>query len=215
MSAARKFGGWWLCVILIAGTAGSGGVIADEAGDREEPSSGENSVRDELVASYFERIRDLKFDYGRVGSVLEALAFLELQQVYPEPEYEILSGLQYQNYDNHTAGELDLVVWEKKSRRAIKVYEVKLSLNLSRAHKLALAQLERFKTHLKEKNISGFIYNRNRGRFFRVSQFKEIESFEIVGSQGALEEGYDREIDLSREEADSLQRLLIGHKMKR
>lgn len=171
--------------------------------------------RASLLEDYFARIRDLEFDYGKVGSVLEALAYLELQQLFPEPDYEILAGLQYQDFSDRTAGELDLVVWEKESRRAVRIYEVKLSINLGRARKLALAQLERFKAHLKEKNISQFIYNRDRYRAFRVSQFEEIVAYGVIANQGAREEGYDMEIDLTREEADRLQELLIRYKMNR
>ena len=206
--------------LLFSGAFFSSYSLTGETALKDAAISGDSPTIEEpgraaLLEGYFARIRDLEFDYGKVGSVLEALAFLELQQIFPETDYEILAGLQYQDFSDRTAGELDLVVWEKESRRAVRIYEVKLSINLGRARKLALAQLERFKAHIKEKNISQFIYNRDRYRAFRVSQFEEIVAYGVIANQGAREEGFDIEIDLTREEADGLQELLIRYKMNR
>ena len=79
--------------------------------------------------------------------MLEALAYLELTEKYLDPEFEILSSLQYQDWDERTVGELDLIVWNRKEREAVLVFEVRLSPNFECARILAEKQLNRCSKH--------------------------------------------------------------------
>jgi hypothetical protein len=170
--------------------------------------------RHALLDAYYAGIKDSDFDFGKEGSVMEALAFAACAQKFPEPRFEILPNLEYQGAGSRTLGELDLVVLDREKARVVLVVEVKLKSSFLKSDRRARDQLYRFQSHLNEGRITRFLYNRDRKRDLPVALFKENEAYARVGNQGALAGGFEYEIDLTREEADDLRdRILIGRRV--
>ncbi len=169
-------------------------------GDRIDPD------RNSLLDRYFEAIRNLPLDYGKVGSVLEAIALVLLQEQYAEPDFAVYTGIQYESRSGRTLGELDIVIWDRKTRRALAVYECKLTRNFQRAGKKSREQLDRFINALARDEIGGM--RSEVGKRFDPSQFEHVLVYGFIGPHGALDAGWELQIDISREEGDILQAML-------
>lgn len=179
-----------------SGTA-SNKFQAPDFGDRIDPD------RAELLDRYFEAIRKLPLDYGKIGSVLEAIALVELGKLYPEPDYAVYTGIQYENHSGRTLGELDIVIWDLKENHALAVYECKLTGNFRRAGQKGREQLNRFINSLKAREIGGM--RSEAGKRFNPQQFEEALVYGLIGPHGALDAKWALQIDLSRGEGDILQ----------
>lgn len=183
---------------------------AEQSLNFKEPRWGTSIAdnREALLEGYFQAIRDLPLNWGNVGSVLEAVAVLKLQEAYPEPEYAIYSGIEYANNAGRTLGELDVLIWDALADKALAVYECKLTSNFQRAGAKAEEQLERFQDALKSKEIK--IMHSRYNKTFKPEQFKQVAIFGIIGPHGANRAGWDLQIDISREEGDLLQERITG-----
>ncbi len=191
------------------------GFAQEPVSDDSEPTveeEKEDAVREELVDENFEKIRDLKFDYGKMGNVFTAVASLDLKEEFKEPDYEILNGIDFKDLDGKKAGALDLVVWDNKKKEAAKVFLVKASANFPRALKIGEKQVNLFKTMLEDRDIGDMDSRNYPFRVFRVYEFRNIDHFGIIGLKGAVEKGWEREVDLTRDEAMALQRLIVHGK---
>ncbi len=193
-------------VIGYSQQAESESEIAQPPYDKEEA---EDTFREDLVDEYYEQIHDLKFDFGKLSNIFAAVAFLELKEEFKEPAYEILSGIDYKDLDGKKAGTLDLVVWDKKKKEAARIYLVKASANFPRSLKIGEKYIDRFKSMVESRDIGDMDARNNRFRILRVSEFRNIKHFGIIGLKGAVEKGWEREVDLTREEAMALQQMII------
>ncbi len=181
--------------------------IEDAGASTEEET--EPSNRDELLDEFYEKIRDLKFDFGKMGNVFSAVALIELGEEFMRQDFEILNGIDFLDLDGKKAGTLDLVVWDKKKKEAAKVFLVKASANFPRALKIGEKQVERFKTMLEDRDIGDMDSRNYPYRTFRVYEFRNIDHFGLIGLKGAVERGWEREVDLTREEAMTLQKWIV------
>lgn len=169
--------------------------------------------RPEVLRAYFEKIKDLDFDYGKLGSVGEGLALVQFQEKYADdPNLECFSGLHYEGTDGNTAGELDLIVWRRDKKQAVAVYEIKVSDNLEGVLGKAHSQLRRFQGHVRTRAITRFNYPSDGSRVFKPEQFDAVETYGVIGSRGAAAVGYEVELDLSRAEAAQLQKALLHYR---
>lgn len=106
-------------------------------------------AKDDQLLGYYEdllAIKDLHgFDFVNEGEVLEALSILDLEQKYPADKYFATGGIMYYaRKGQSTTGELDLVVYDRASCKAVLVGEAKLSRSTSKARE----QLARFRGFL-------------------------------------------------------------------
>lgn len=163
---------------------------------------------------YFEYIKLEAFDWKKLGSVGEAVACMELAKTYPRPRYEVLSGLHYYDAEGNGLGELDVVVWDTLHAVAVEVYEVKTSVNLRRVRRHARGQMSRFRNALNEQRVANMVSEQHPERTFYARQFKGVELFGIIGTKGAIGEGYDIELDLTPEEAIYLQDQLLDYRKR-
>jgi hypothetical protein len=169
--------------------------------------------RPEVLRAYFDQIKDLDFDYGKLGSVGEGLALVQFRAKYADdPNVECFSGLHYEGTDGSTAGELDLIVWRRDTKQALAVYEVKVSDNLEGALHKAHSQLRRFQGHVQSRAITRFNYPTEDSRVFRAEQFDGVQTYGVIGSRGAAALGYEVELDVSRAEAAQLQKALLHYR---
>lgn len=164
------------------------------------------------LRAYFERIQGLDFDYGKVGSVLEAIAFAALSEELKADGKRVLHSIQYFDAAGRTLGELDIVVIDGDSSAVVAVYEVKLSGNPRRAAAFGRRQIARFRKHLAEDVIARMEPEHPQDARLEVKHFAECKAFGMIGSRGAVVAGFDREFDLARDEADVLQDWLLKRK---
>jgi len=176
---------------------------------RITPVSAEN--REALLDRYFEQLKDLDVNYKVIGYILEEIAKIQLQSAYPRGKYEIIGGLQYQEAGGRTVGELDIVVLDRNAGTAELVAEVKLSGNLFRAGRKASTQLGRFRNYLNSGKITKFHFIENPSLVFTAVQFENVEKYWRIGNTGAIDAGFDYEIDLTREEGDIIQQRLLAN----
>ena len=130
----------------------------------------------------------------------------------PSHQQAVIDSLQYLNYQEgpRTVGELDLIVFEQKSGRAVIVAEAKLTDNFKWARRRARTQLYRFQSYLYAGRITDFVQAFNRDRTVTTNQFQDVGRYVLIGPRGALAAGFDYEVDLTRSEADALQAKLLG-----
>jgi len=105
----------FLFIPLWGGAQQSG--LEDARASTEEET--ETALRKELVDEYYEKIRDLKFDFGKMGNVFSAVASLELREEFKGQDFEILNGIDFQDLDGKKVG----VPWwfgTKKRRRRLR-----------------------------------------------------------------------------------------------
>ena len=165
-----------------------------------------------LVQKYFEQLRDLRgFKWGSIGIVLDALAMIQFNGTLNTNEFKVLTHLTYHDETGKTVGELDVVIWNLRENRAEVVYESAISDQLHRKAVPSRNQLNRFVESVRNRQVHHILCPREPDRTFDQSQFDQAR-IEILGNQGALMSGFDVEVDVTRAEADFLQRKIIDYR---
>ncbi len=150
----------------------------------------------------------LPVDYSTKGIVAEEVARITVYQLFPIEEYEIRRGLQYFDSEGLTAGELDIVVFERSSGKVVMVGEVKSGSSEAGIRK-ALQQKERFLEYMKKGLIAKITLQTNPDITFDLSRFAEFKDFRIIGVVGQQhEELLDMTLGLDRRQMNELSRRL-------
>ncbi len=165
--------------------------------------------RERVLESYVREIRDLDFDYGKVGSVLEAIGYLELKRRFPAPQYAVVPSVQYFNHEGRTVGELDLVVVDVEASRAVVVYEAKLTGNPGAAGGRAAEQIERFRRTLRAGEVFRF-QGRPGDLRLGVDHFRGDIPMLRMGTRETESYGWEAVMDITRSEGDIVQSRLGG-----
>lgn len=141
----------------------------------------------------FEQLRDSGEKYQIVGTVCEQVARLEMQIQYPAPQYDVLTGIAYRAGDK-TIGELDVIVFESATQKAILVGEVKCWNNLDSALNKAHEQRARFMKTIK-KGIKLQMDCTDGSCHYTDKNFRDVQTFVTIAQQGALDHGFDKELE--------------------
>lgn len=169
------------------------------------------SSRQALLEGYLASIQGLDYDYRKVGSVLEALAFRHLERLYPPPRYSVYRSVEYLNAAGRTVGEIDLLLYDHEAHAVIEIFECKISGQPERALRQAQDQLARFRNSLQAREVSRFnSRTRTPSRGWSLADFPQPPKEGFIGGQGTRRFGYTIELDLTREEADILQARLLA-----
>lgn len=171
------------------------------------------SERRALVQAYFDRLKDLDFAWGKVGSILEALAYIQFKEQFNPSELLPLTNITAHDASGKTVGEMDVVLWNVPSNRAEVVFEAVVSDNLRRSKSPAWSQLNRLRMALRDGQIDYLLYPRDPNWKLTPAHFEHAR-FALLGNQGALAEGYECEVDITRAEAEFLQRQILAFKKK-
>lgn len=156
------------------------------------------------VEALFEELKDSGAHFEIVGMVCEKVAVLELEDDYPPARYEIVNGIVYGD-KNRTIGELDVVVFDRSTREAVLVAEVKCWKSLQGARRKALDQRQRFKAHI-GKNIE--MYD-GENRSYSSHQFRNVRTFISIAQNGAASSGFEMELENSLSELMKLRQMLM------
>lgn len=151
----------------------------------------------------YEELRGSGVDYEIVGTVCEQVASLELRKTYPPSDYQIVTGIEYGD-NQRTIGELDVVVFEKRSKQAVLVGEVKCWKDLSAARQKALDQRQRFQSSLKraiELHDYEFEYNK--------AQFQNVQRYVAIAPKGAKAAGFEMDLENTLAELMQLRKMMM------
>ncbi|HOW96999.1 MAG TPA: serine/threonine-protein kinase [Kiritimatiellia bacterium] len=168
-----------------------------------------------LVQLYFKQLRDLQgFKWASIGTVMEALAAVQFKEQFDPSQMQALPNISYHDETGRTVGELDVVLWNVPSNCAEVVYEAVITDNLRRNKASSWTQLNRFRVAVQERTVHHFIYAHDPTWKMDISQFDHAR-YGLMGSRGALAEGYESEVDITRAEAEFLQRRIIEYQKNR
>jgi tRNA A-37 threonylcarbamoyl transferase component Bud32 len=168
-----------------------------------------------LIQKYFEQMRDLKGPHwGSIGTILEILAEIQFSATLDTNAFKTLYNLTYHDDTGRTLGELDVVIWNLRENRAEVVYEAAISDQLNRKATSSRNQVQRFADTVKKRQVAQILNPYDAAWKADQSQFDQAR-IEILGNQGALAAGFDAEVDITRPEADFLQRKIMDYRKAR
>lgn len=168
-----------------------------------------------LIQKYFEQLREMRgIKWGSIGAVLEALAKIQFDATLNPEEFQTLCNLTYHDATGKTVGELDVVIWNRRENRAEVVYEAAVSDELQRKAMPSRNQLKRFEAAIKKHEVIKVLNPHDDRWTCDPAQFERAR-IEILGNQGAIAAGFDVEIDITRSEADFLQRKILNWRKAR
>lgn len=150
----------------------------------------------------YEALKSTQSNINPEGAICEQVAILEFQQEYPADKYEIANDIEYTD-GRGTYGEVDVVVFEKATKKAVMVAEVKCWKSLKNARKKAFEQRMRFGRALASK---GSLSLKNREFSFHRDQFDSIQTFLMIAQKGAVAAGFERELEMDLKELNELRR---------
>jgi hypothetical protein len=159
----------------------------------------------------FEQLKDLDQNYKIVGTVCEQVTNLELKEAFPDHLFLIKNGIKYRIVGSRNfLGELDTVIFDRASRKALYVFEVKCRKNSRRALHEARRQLSRFYRTLKAHVPLDFISSENDNVYYSSDQFDESLVTASVSYEGSH---FNLTLGFSLEELMGLRQQLIEYKL--
>ncbi len=148
-----------------------------------------------------------------IGEICEFIAKELVGKDYRSSQYVIKSKISYSDQIRRNEGELDIVVFNRKSQRADLIIEVKCRKNQERALEEAFHQLNRFKRLVIEAldpaGISHISIYKDQ-TIFSIDQFKNADIQVMMPKQRGSTQIQPWEFDLTLEDIRSLQEILIG-----
>lgn len=166
--------------------------------------SGKEFQNEKLIQEYFEILSYEKTDFEPTGAVCERVAVREVEPQYPDQNYKIINGIQYDD-KKATIGELDVVVFNRQTNKVEAVAEVKCWRSFGGALKKAKEQRMRFQTYL-NRNI--VITDKERNRYSK-DQFSNVQKYFSISQQGGEKQGFDFELSLDFKELVELRKRLL------
>lgn len=161
-------------------------------------------------AKDYDAIKNNGEKYQVIGVICEQVAKLRLQEKYPAPQYEVLTGIEYFE-GKRTVGELDVTVLDNSQPkpRAVVVSEVKCWKNLDNARKKALDQRQRFQTHIAGNQPIRIQMNHGDRRKFSREQFLTVSQYLAISQSGGEASGFEMTLDYSLEELMEMRRKIM------
>ncbi|MGE3262008.1 MAG: hypothetical protein AB7K68_09535 [Bacteriovoracia bacterium] len=156
----------------------------------------------------FALLRDSGENMTVVGTICEQVARLELMKDYPENRYAITNGIAY-GRNRATEGELDVVVFEKPTMKAVLVGEVKCWSNFNSAKNKANKQRSRFLSVIGTGDDVNLWATKN-GQHYSKSQFASVTNFISISSEGADRAGFDMALEMDLQELMELRQQIMS-----
>lgn len=160
------------------------------------------NIQDEVAV-----LKNIPRDYLDTGSICEEVARQETIKEFPAPTYQVISGIAYDT-DDGTDGELDVVVFDVRSSKVVKIAEVKCWQNLEHALKKATEQRERF-FDLRNSNQIVSVRMTHGNQDISVDQFSDVNEFVTIAQKGSMQSGFDSELPYSLNELMELRDLMM------
>lgn len=142
------------------------------------------------------------------GAICEEVAKLRFQEKYPEPMFSVITGISYSEKFG-TLGELDIIVFDNQTDSAVAVSEVKCWKNQKQGLEKAIDQRLRFINNIHSGKNLKFKWEFDETKAFTKGQFLNIKSFTSIGQKGAVEAGYDEELEYTLKELMQLRSRIL------
>ena len=156
------------------------------------------------IDEYFEVLSFDKVDFTPEGAVCERVALREVDSLYPRENYDVVNSISY-NDKGTTIGELDLVVFDKNTKKVEAIAEVKCWTSFKSALKKAKDQRIRFQTFL---NRGIVIFDKDDHKYSK-DDFKQVKRFFTISQDGGVNQGFDFELSMSLNDLMKLRQKLL------
>lgn len=141
----------------------------------------------------FQILKNRARSYEDAGAICEELARIKFEKKYNNSQYEMVVGIAYGDSRKIT-GELDIVVFDRVESNVKHVAEVKCWKSMSGGLEKAKEQRLRFLTNLRSKRQI-YLQSTSTEQSYDINQFKNISAFTTLGQRGAVQNGYDDELE--------------------
>lgn len=148
----------------------------------------------------YDQIKDLGRNLEPTGAICEEIARLRFAEKYPQPNYTVVTGVQYSDKTGNTIGELDLVVFDNQTDVAKIIAEVKCWKSPKGGLKKAKEQRKRFLDNVHSPKALTFKWMFDPKIKLTKTQFNKTNSFYFIGQSGVADYGYDYELPYSLNE---------------
>lgn len=149
----------------------------------------------------FEALKNTGRDFEPTGAICEEVARLRFAEKYQEPEYTVVTGIQYlDGKSGQTIGELDLVVFDNATHIATIIGEVKCYTSPKSGMKKAKDQRLRFQKHVHSSKALTFKWLWDSSKKLTKTQFNKTNVFLFIGQDGTQKHGYNVELPYSLDE---------------
>lgn len=159
----------------------------------------------------FEAIKDVPISYDPDGAVCEQVARIELEREYPSELYDVAVGIEYK-FKGPTLGELDMIVFDKRTNNVVLVSEVKCWKSFKGGLEKAMEQRGRF-TWVLQNNPQTLIMTSHEGRTVSSSQFVGNNNYKTISQLGGVKYGFDQELPYTLRELKRLRSMLLRCKV--
>lgn len=146
----------------------------------------------------FELLKQVPRSYEDPGAICEEVGRIQLQREYPAPAYSVITGIAYGN-ERQVIGELDIVVFDNNLQKVIKIGEVKCWKDMAAGLQKAQEQRARFLKFVRSSKPLR-LFNTSTKETYVHDQFRYVSDFFSLGQKGAIEVGFDRELDYTLQE---------------
>ncbi|MFN8790170.1 MAG: hypothetical protein ACK5Y2_01790 [Bdellovibrionales bacterium] len=156
----------------------------------------------------FAKLKNSGSDYTVVGTICEDVTKLRFEEEFPSTKFEVVTGVEY-NDGNRTIGELDVVVFDRLTQKAVRVSEVKCWKDMNGALAKARNQRQRFINHLKS-NLPIYFRSLRSQHQFKEANFLSVTDFAAVAQKGSKAVGFERELPYELRELMQLRQMMIS-----
>lgn len=178
---------------------------------RAHPKDAQRIAEYPPLAAQLKLLREQTEPIKVVGQVLEVLIRHHMSQTsHQEPEFWSTGGLEYRYEGSDiVVGELDILAVRRSDHKVVLIGECKLSSGNSfkKALDKAKKQMKRIKEAIEgpDSDKLRFHFVPNPAEKFSIEDFRGVDTeYRIYGSTGAVEYGFDEEIELDRKDGDVL-----------
>lgn len=155
----------------------------------------------------FQALKSVPRDYTDAGSICEEVARLRVADEYPAPQYKVETGIAYGNAER-TIGELDIIVFDLNTNKAIKLGEVKCWKDARSGLKKAQDQRARFMKNIRGNGPLRFV-STSTHQTYDADQFRYVNDFISIAQKGTISAGYDMELEYTLNELKSFRMKMI------
>lgn len=149
----------------------------------------------------YEALKNSGRDFTPTGAICEEVARLRFAEKYQEPEYTVVTGIQYlDGKTNQTIGELDLVVFDNATQVATIIGEVKCYTSPKSGIKKAKDQKVRFQKNVHSSKALTFKWLWDPSKKLTKTQFNKTNVFLFIGQDGTQKHGYNVELPYKLDE---------------
>lgn len=159
----------------------------------------------------FEQIKNVPISYDPEGAVCEQVARVELQKEFPIEQYDVVVGIDYA-LKNRVLGEMDMVVFDKRTNNVVLVSEVKCWKSFKDGLAKAMEQRGLF-TWVLQNNPQTVKLTSHEGRIVSPEQFLANKNYQTISQFGGVKYGFDKELPYTLVELKRLRTMLLRCKV--